>query len=269
MKCYKAVLKIKSLKKNYGFFIIASIILFYFITLFIFITISFSKLKDEINKIIFALRFKETPIKNDKGIEKQLIIIKKKRKHSKKKTKKIDKEKKIIVKNSLKENILKINKKLNMNNFKEKDVIHFEKNNQNNEDDSGYNININQNMNIEKNNDLNIMKEILDKKDFELSSLGYKEALKLDHRSYCQYYISSLKYNHPILFSFGTYDDYNSKIIKIFLFFFSFCLDLTINALFFTDETMHKIYQDKGQFNFLYQIPQISYVLFKSSMSFL
>ena len=146
-----------------------------------------------------------------------------------------------------------------MNNFKEKDVIHFEKNNQNNEDDSGYNININQNMNIEKNNDLNIMKEILDKKDFELSSLGYKEALKLDHRSYCQYYISSLKYNHPILFSFGTYDDYNSKIIKIFLFFFSFCLDFTINALFFTDDTMHKIYQDKGQFNFLYQIPQILY----------
>ena len=28
---------------------------------------------------------------------------------------------------------------------------------------------------------------------------------------------------------------------------------------FFTDETMHKIYQDNGQFNFLYQIPQILY----------
>ena len=55
------------------------------------------------------------------------------------------------------------------------------------------------------------------------------------------------------------FDDYNSKIIKIFLFFFSLCLDFTINALFFTDDTMHKIYEDKGKFNLLYQIPQILY----------
>ena len=47
--------------------------------------------------------------------------------------------------------------------------------------------------------------------------------------------------------------------IKIILFFFSFCLDFTINALFFTDETMHKIYIDKGEFDLLYQIPQIIY----------
>ena len=68
-----------------------------------------------------------------------------------------------------------------------------------------------------------------------------------------------LKYNHPISFSFACYNDYNIKIIKNFLYFFSFCLDFTINALFFTDETIHKIYQDKGKYNFLYQIPQILY----------
>ena len=45
----------------------------------------------------------------------------------------------------------------------------------------------------------------------------------------------------------------------MFLFFFSFCLDFSINALFFTDDTMNKIYEDKGKFNFLYQIPQILY----------
>ena len=74
-----------------------------------------------------------------------------------------------------------------------------------------------------------------------------------------QYYISLLKYNHPLIFSFCTYDDYNSQIIKIFLFFFSFSSDLTINALFFNDDTMHKIYQDKGDYDLLYQIPQILY----------
>ena len=34
---------------------------------------------------------------------------------------------------------------------------------------------------------------------------------------------------------------------------------MTINALFFTDETIHKIYEDEGKFNFLYQIPQTLY----------
>jgi len=101
--------------------------------------------------------------------------------------------------------------------------------------------------------------EILKRKEFELNSLDYEEALKTDHRNYCQYYYHLLKYNHPILFSFTSYNDYNIQIIKKFLFFFSFCSDLAINALFFTDETIHRIYQDKGKFNFLYQIPQTLY----------
>ena len=101
--------------------------------------------------------------------------------------------------------------------------------------------------------------DIMNKKDFELNSLDYNEAFDLDKRNYCEYYLSLIKYNHPIFFSFGSYNDYNSKIIKIFLFFFSFSLDLVINALFFNDDTMHKIYEDKGKFNFLYQIPQIIY----------
>ena len=45
----------------------------------------------------------------------------------------------------------------------------------------------------------------------------------------------------------------------MYLFFFSFSSDLTINALFFNDDIMHKIYQDKGKYNFFYQIPQILY----------
>ena len=32
-----------------------------------------------------------------------------------------------------------------------------------------------------------------------------------------------------------------------------------INALFFTDSTMHQIYEDKGNFNIIYQLPQIIY----------
>ena len=32
-----------------------------------------------------------------------------------------------------------------------------------------------------------------------------------------------------------------------------------INALFFNDDTMHKIYQDEGSFDFSYQLPSILY----------
>ena len=103
------------------------------------------------------------------------------------------------------------------------------------------------------------IKKLLVRKEFELNSLNYSEVLKIDHRNYCQYYIYLLKYNHPILFSFAYYNDYNIQIIKKFLFFFSFSLDFTISALFFTDETIHKIYEDKGKFNFIYQIPQTLY----------
>ena len=83
--------------------------------------------------------------------------------------------------------------------------------------------------------------------------------MKYDKRNYFQYYIFLLKYNHPLIFSFGTYNNYNSRIIKIFLFFFSFSSDFNINALFFNDDTMHKIYQDKGKFDLLFQISQILY----------
>ena len=91
------------------------------------------------------------------------------------------------------------------------------------------------------------------------NALDYDEAILLDKRNFCEYYTSLIKNNHPLVFSFGLYQDYNSKILKMFLFFFSFSLDLTVNALFFSDDTMHKIYEDKGKFNFLYQIPQILY----------
>jgi len=48
-------------------------------------------------------------------------------------------------------------------------------------------------------------------------------------------------------------------IIKNFLFFFFFTLNLTVNALFFNDDTMHEIYIDEGKYNLIYQIPQIIY----------
>ena len=95
--------------------------------------------------------------------------------------------------------------------------------------------------------------------DSELNCLSYRRALKYDKRTYFQYYFSLIKSKQLLFFSFYPNNDYNSKLIKITLFFFSFALYYNVNALFFNDSTMHKIYEDNGTFNFIYQIPQIIY----------
>ena len=101
--------------------------------------------------------------------------------------------------------------------------------------------------------------KILEYNDYELNNLEYQKALEIDKRKYLEYYISLVKRKQIIIFTFYTNDDYNSKIIKISLFLFSFSIYFTINALFFNDSTMHNIYEAKGSYNFIYQIPIILY----------
>jgi len=95
--------------------------------------------------------------------------------------------------------------------------------------------------------------------DIEMNSLNYQEALLFDKRTYLEYYCSLLKTKHLLLFTFFLYNDYNLVFIKISLFLLSFSLYFTVNSFFFTDETMHKINEDKGAFNIIFQIPQILY----------
>ena len=111
-------------------------------------------------------------------------------------------------------------------------------------------------------NEVQIYKQyikITAKTSYELNELSYKDALKLDIRSYCEYFCSLIKTKHLLFFSFINYFDFNSRIIKIYLFFFNFIMNLTINSLFFTDVTMNKIYNEKGKFDFLYNLPQTVY----------
>ena len=95
--------------------------------------------------------------------------------------------------------------------------------------------------------------------DEEINSLDYEIALIVDKRSYCQYYLSLLKRKHLILFTFLPLDDYNLYPMKVLLFIVSFSLYFTINGFFFSDDTMNKIYEDNGAYNFIYQLPQIFY----------
>ena len=93
----------------------------------------------------------------------------------------------------------------------------------------------------------------------QLNDLPYNSAILIDNRFFCQYYISLMKSKHIFMFSFIHHNDYNSKIIKIDLFFVSFVIYFTVNALFYNDDTMHHLYQNKGSYNIEYKLPQIVY----------
>ena len=91
--------------------------------------------------------------------------------------------------------------------------------------------------------------------DYELNSFNYNKAWIYDKRKYFDYYLSLIKHKHIIIFCFFVNNDYNSKIIKICLFCFSFDLYITVNALFFNDDTIHEIYEDPGIYDFIFHLP--------------
>ena len=95
--------------------------------------------------------------------------------------------------------------------------------------------------------------------DDEKNELSYELAIQYDKRTYLEYYISLFKTKHNFVNSFFYNNDYNSKIIKIDIFFIGFVIDYTANALFFDDDSMHRIYISKGSFNIEYEITKIVY----------
>ena len=117
------------------------------------------------------------------------------------------------------------------------------------------------NLNTELNTQINEekIKDIMKYTDDEKNLLSYNLAKQYDDRTFCEYYISLLKTKHAFIFAFFQNNDYNSKIIKIDIFIISFAIYYTINALFFDDNTIHKIYENKGSFNIEYQLPKIIY----------
>ena len=268
MKCYKSVFNLNSLKKNYGFFFYTSIILLYFITLFLFCFKFYFSLI-EIIQLITEAKSKiypkdknknKKPINNSENNNRKKLNLSKKNKKIKFKNNKDDmfpprrkKEKNII--NKI-DNINKIQSYKNKNLKKNKNIRKIERSiNQNFLDTTFINR-----VNNDINNKIKKYEKILQYNDYEINTLIYKEAILYDKRTYFQYYLSLLRTNHLLIFAFyNNNKDYNSKIIKIFLFFFFFCIHFMINALFFDDKTMHRILIDEGSFNFFYQIPKIIY----------
>ena len=124
-------------------------------------------------------------------------------------------------------------------------------------------------LSLSKNKDKNINKEINGKIykycNDELDSMKYEDAIEYDKRTYFQYYMSLIKQKHLIIFTFFNKNDYNLFTIKLTLFIFSFSLYFTVNALFFDDNTMNKIYQNQGHLKYFFYTLHIIYSTLISS----
>ena len=93
--------------------------------------------------------------------------------------------------------------------------------------------------------------------DKDLNYLSYRDAIGNDKREFVQFYFSFLKAKHPLIFSFYPHKDYNLLVVKLDLFFLFFIIYYFINALFFNEEAIHKIYEDEGIYNIGYFLPKI------------
>ena len=269
LKCYKLIFNLDKYMHNYANFIMINIIIFFIVTTFIFYYKDYLLLEKIFNIIIY--------FKTNKKLQKKLLIRKKKEEDIKikkenqiLKTNDLNSEKKKEKKNQnldkssnitanpikrIKRNIKIFNNNLITNNISSNNKETFKKMKSSflsfkiNENDYPYHMNENQ--------IYELFLLINKKSDVELNDLDYNSAIKIDQRTYLEYYFSLLRTKHFLFFSFWPTFDYNSRTLKIFLFFFSFTLSFMINALFFNDDTMHKIYEEKGAFNFIYNIPQI------------
>ena len=263
MTCYKILFSKKGFIFNILCFTSIPFILFHFLTVIIFYKVQKNIINKKINDISYGIQNLD------------LVKKKKKRKIIKKKKRRIRKNNNIIIKQDIintiikKENIIqtpslidnyvepKLEEIQNPPIKKRKNIVNIENNNIKIKKKSSINSMINENINNEE--IIEKCKKIMEYNDEEINNLDYDLALKYDNRAYCQYYISLLKTKHIFIFTFFNNKDYNSKIIKIDLFLINFSIVYAVNALFFNDDTMHKIYEDKGSYNFTYQLPQIIY----------
>ena len=245
MQCRGIFSSKEDLESNPGFFLLIFILVIFIIIFIIFWVKGYSNLKEEIEneinkmfknknnsgKINNIIELKKSKNNNSILNSKQNKIIKKKSKNSRKNRNKKIKDKEYI-KDSFKElKPHKINSIENTKKINKKEII----------------LTKNKNVDIET-------KKKLHETDYELNNALYDDAKRFDKRSGCEYYYSLLYKKQIFIFSFLNFTDYNSGVLKKFIFFLMFALHYSINAFCFTDANMHQIFEDQGNYNIKYQM---------------
>ena len=93
--------------------------------------------------------------------------------------------------------------------------------------------------------------------NFELNNLDYLPACEVDQRSFFVTYWSVLLREHIGLMTFFSWNDHNLFYVKINRFIIQFTTNMAMNGLFFSDESMHYLYVNNGEYNFVQKIPQM------------
>ena len=267
--CYQKFFQKENIIYNIGSYLLLVIIIFHIITIFIFYIKQFPLLKKKINNIILGI-YKLKSFGNIKRLKKMNIIRRTTKVFKNKDIKENSARKKMIISKKVPKRIFNQKNKIHKFQRRKKDNINF--NNKIKRNKIIYNnITTNKvpetfNKNKKFCSKFNISKQLNTKRvnntmkytDMEVNSLSYDLARLYDKRTYCQYYISLLKTKHSLIFALNN-KDYNSTIIKIDVFLIGFTIDLAVNALFFNDDTMHNIYEKKGEYDWETQIPIIAY----------
>ena len=247
VQCINNLLEPGKIKSNCGFFLLLLILIIFIIIFIMFCARGKRNLENKIDEIIYKKFIKEKEnniqikINNDNNNNILTTKIQKNYNNNKKKSikKKNDKNKLRVSKDNSKKtikenkNINKLSNKIDTFNTKGKILTNIQ--------------NIGIKLDDKPDNDI----------DYELNTLKYSLAIKYDKRTCCDYYCSLIKNKQLFLFTFCSFNDYNSGIIKKFIFFLSFAIHYTISALFFNDDNMHQIYEDEGSYNISYQLPKI------------
>ena len=233
----------EDIKSNSGFYSLLIILIIFIIIFIAFCLKGYNLLENKIDEVIYKKFGKEEKSTNKKSKTKKTILIQRSiPTKSTKKSKTKGNRKTKQVKNSFStSNRLKLNRTQN-NNFRAKNIL-----------------SLNKNANKNKNSKLTKKKDLKPDIDYELNWLSYKDAINYDKRSNCEYYGSLLRSKQLFIFTFCSFNDYNSGIIKKFIFFLSFAMHYTVNALFFNEANIHQIYKDEGKYNFGYQVSFIIY----------
>jgi len=297
MKCYRLAFNFTDIIHNYGCIIITILFLFFIICMLKYFINDKEKVNFYFKSILDLNYFKTYTIKNSKEKSKKIKEQKQKKISNKDKSKKTKEKISIIIhkKNHKHNDIIKsFPPKKHKGNKLSKNERNKKRGNENQSSikilkansliinnlilTKNSNIEINSSLAKGKLNNKNLKSKNKDSinyknniikinnllNDYEMNTLNYKDALKLDHRTYFEYYFSLLKSKHIILFAFIPNNDYNLVSLKISLFILSLSWYFTINALFFTDDSMHNIYSNNGEYILFNQLPKILYSAFIS-----
>ena len=275
LKCHKLIFNIEAYKYNYANLILIAVILLWFVMMIIFCCKDYPNLKKIMHMIVYLKKNKKlvqkiinknenkeenkkskdrrNNVNNNSNIEtnikktKKIKRIKKKNKSPKKRHKpsRLDIESINNKGNPIKKRKKKINNSASNNLRTRNNTI------------NDYNTFDQLNFRFSEKYIYKMAIKINKPTDLEINTLLYQEAIKSDKRTFCMYYLSLIRTKHLLFFSFINIFDYNSRVLKIFLFFFNFTVNFISNAFFLNEKKIQKIHAVGGLFDFVYNIPQI------------